>query len=172
MIEVSSGGTLEAEILQCRICDTGYMALDQDSPWQIPGFEALQKVLSDVLPILTRSTTPRMASLLCLRRILIHDPESDRLQITSVFGELCLHSLRSSLRELRLASGYNSLHYCQTLKANNLRHVLTAFVRRSLDSELRRRNFVMILEYLKNLSEKKENPIQETCIIILCKLAE
>jgi serine/threonine-protein kinase ATR len=168
LVEISSNGTLETETLQCHTCDTGYMALDQASPWQTPGFE---KILLDVLSILTRSTTPRMPSLLCLRRILIHDPESDRLQITSIFGELCLHSLRSSLRELRLASGYNLLHYRQTLKANSLRHVLTAFVRRSLDSELRRRNFVIILECLKNLSEKKEDPIQETCIIILCRLA-
>ncbi|KAN0073288.1 hypothetical protein V8E54_008508 [Elaphomyces granulatus] len=145
LVEISSNGTLETETLQCHTCDTGYVALDQASPWQIPGFE---RILLDVLSILTRSTTPRMPSLLCLRRILIHDPESDRLQITSIFGELCLHSLRSSLRELRLASG--------------LRHVLTAFVRRSLDSELRRRNFVIILECLKNLSEKKEDPIQET----------
>jgi serine/threonine-protein kinase ATR len=108
LVEISSNGTLETETLQCHTCDTGYVALDQASPWQIPGFE---RILLDVLSILTRSTTPRMPSLLCLRRILIHDPESDRLQITSIFGELCLHSLRSSLRELRLASGYNLLHY-------------------------------------------------------------
>lgn len=48
---------------------------------------------------------------------------------------------------------------------------MVAFVRKSLDPETRRGNFVIILEWLRNLSEKNEMPLHETCIMALCRLA-
>lgn len=49
---------------------------------------------------------------------------------------------------------------------------MVAFVRKGLDTEIRRSNFLIILEWLKNLSEKKETPLHETCILTLCRLAK
>lgn len=46
------------------------------------------------------------------------------------------------------------------------------FVRKTLRSDIRRSNFVVALEYLRTLFEKHESPVQETCILTLCQLAE
>lgn len=48
---------------------------------------------------------------------------------------------------------------------------MTAFIRKNLDPEIRRSNFVVILEWLRNLSEKHETSFHETCILTLCRLA-
>lgn len=49
---------------------------------------------------------------------------------------------------------------------------MVAFVHDGLDPEIRRSNFLIILEWLKSLSEKKETPLHETCILTLCRLAK
>lgn len=49
---------------------------------------------------------------------------------------------------------------------------MTAYIREDLDNEVRRTNFVAILEWLRNLSEKHEAPLDETCILTLCRLAK
>lgn len=49
---------------------------------------------------------------------------------------------------------------------------MVAFVRKGLDPDIRRSNFVIILEWLKSLSEKQEMPLHETCILMLCRLAK
>lgn len=48
---------------------------------------------------------------------------------------------------------------------------MTAFIRKDLDHETRRNNFVTILEWLRNLSEKHEASLDETCILTFCRLA-
>lgn len=48
---------------------------------------------------------------------------------------------------------------------------MTAFIRKNLNPEIRRSNFVVILEWLRNLSEKHEMSFHETCILTLCRLA-
>ncbi|KAL2005952.1 hypothetical protein VTN00DRAFT_10445 [Thermoascus crustaceus] len=74
----------------------------------------------EILPKLTRASAPRIASIVALRGILVHEPDCSQLRLTSsVFGERCLHSLWSSVRELRTVAG----------------HTITAFVRKGLDPE-------------------------------------
>ncbi|KKA22075.1 Non-specific serine/threonine protein kinase [Rasamsonia emersonii CBS 393.64] len=147
----------EIETFHCRICDAGRADSDLVLPWHSPKFDEIRQTLWDLMPTLARTSTLRIASMLTIRRLLNHEPEYGRLSIkSSAFGEVCLHSLKSSSRELRLVSG----------------NILPCFVRRCVDLELRRRNFVIIFECLKNLSEKKDVPYQETCIITLCRLAE
>lgn len=46
-----------------------------------------------------------------------------------------------------------------------------AFVRTDIPVDLRRANFVNVLEWLKGLSGKSDVPLQETCILTLCRLA-
>ncbi|KAH1276803.1 hypothetical protein KXW65_000501 [Aspergillus fumigatus] len=93
-----------------------------------------------------------------LRRLLVHaPPESCYLQLkSSVFGDFCLHSLRSSIRELRIVTG----------------RLVISFVRKDINADTRRSNFVVILEWLRSLSEKQELPLHETCILTLCHIAE
>lgn len=43
---------------------------------------------------------------------------------------------------------------------------------KGLDRETRRRNFVVILDWLKGLSDKQETPLHESCILTLCRLAK
>jgi hypothetical protein len=51
------------------------------------------------------------------------------------------------------------------------RHSVVAFVRSNLPAEIRRANFVTVLEWLKNISDKDDPPLQEACIMTLCGLA-
>ncbi|GKZ51429.1 serine/threonine-protein kinase M1, partial [Aspergillus brasiliensis] len=51
-------------------------------------------------------------------------------------------------------------------------HLMTSFVRKDLHHETRRSNFIVILDWLQNLSEKQETPLHETCILTLCHLAQ
>lgn len=44
-------------------------------------------------------------------------------------------------------------------------------MRSNLPTDIRRANFVVVLEWLKNLSGKDDMPLQEACIITLCGLA-
>lgn len=46
-----------------------------------------------------------------------------------------------------------------------------AFVRPNLPIATRRANFVVVLEWLRNLSGKDDTPLQEACIMTLCGLA-
>jgi hypothetical protein len=48
---------------------------------------------------------------------------------------------------------------------------VVAFVRSNLPTDIRRANFVVVLEWLKNLSGKDDMPLQEACILTLCGLA-
>lgn len=47
-----------------------------------------------------------------------------------------------------------------------------AFVRSDILKDLRRANFVIVLEWLKGLSGKADMPLQEACILTLCRLAK
>lgn len=47
-----------------------------------------------------------------------------------------------------------------------------AFVRSNLTPDIRRANFVIILEWLKGLSDKNDMSLQEACILTLCRLAK
>lgn len=44
-------------------------------------------------------------------------------------------------------------------------------MRPTLQPDVRRANFVIVLEWLRNLSEKDDMPLQEACILTLCRLA-
>lgn len=98
----------DSELAPCCICDMNTPEEQALVPWRSPGFSAVRSTLTNILSNLGRTPSPRIASMLALRRILVHDPDSNQLDLTSsMFGELCLHSLRSSVREIRLAAGYS-----------------------------------------------------------------
>lgn len=90
---------------RCTICDDAETE-DNERVWKNSHFDELRKVATELLPHLQRSTKPRVAGMIALRHILMHDPNDEHIKLaSSPFGEWCLHSLRSSVRELRLVAG-------------------------------------------------------------------
>ncbi|KAJ5300562.1 uncharacterized protein N7443_005564 [Penicillium atrosanguineum] len=144
------------ETLFCHVCDDEHLQPGMLPEKETPQFEELWSIFNFILPKLTRTPGPRIAAMVALKRILMHSPGSNQMHLSSsTAGEFCLHSLRSSIRELRIATGLS----------------MVAFVRSNLQPDIRRANFVIVLEWLKNLSEKDDMPLQETCVLTLCRLA-
>ncbi|CEJ55236.1 Putative UVSB PI-3 kinase [Penicillium brasilianum] len=155
-LERKSSDLITSDTLFCTRCDSDQREIDTIPEKEIAGYEDLWKILNFVLPRLSRTPGPRIAAMVALRRILMHSPNLTHMHLSSsASGEFCLHSLRSSIRELRVATG----------------HSVVAFVRPTLQPDVRRANFVIVLEWLRNLSEKNDMPLQEACILTLCRLA-
>ena len=58
------------------------------------------------LPSFTETKRPRIIAMVALRRLVLHSMDPDFLDLeTSPAGQWCLQSLRSSVRELRIAAG-------------------------------------------------------------------
>ncbi|KAJ5763195.1 hypothetical protein N7533_001876 [Penicillium manginii] len=148
---------ISRELLFCEACDGGQQKQEAEYGGQSEEeFGHLWEIVNFILPKLTRTPGPRIAAMIALRRILMHSTNLNQMQLsTSTSGEFCLHSLRSSIRELRIATG----------------HAVPAFVRPDLQQDIRRANFVVVLEWLKNLSEKDDMALQEACVLTLCRLA-
>ena len=192
-----SRAALGSEILFCHICDSEDRRGDEVlSGKPCPRYDSLRRALTSILSQLSRASGPRIAAVIAMRRLLLHDPDSSHMQIaSSAFGEFCLNSLRSSVRELRVVTGYEiHLHISLSPFAVLLlssrrgqekkkkikrrltsspfrRSVIAAFVRKISKPEIRQSNFVVVLEWLRGLSEKGDVPLQETCILALFQLA-
>lgn len=141
----------------CRICsDHSAKVLDN-----APNTHCLEaaSILSALIkwPGFQRSKRLRVLGMLVLRRIVNHCGDNDLVDLRpgGSLGPWCLQSLRSSLRELRLAAGWS----------------LTAFVRASVSPKFRKSNRVCALEVLRVLSDRQEMEIQETIVIALAHLA-
>lgn len=102
-----SVGTSSKDVPFCQACDSGDCKNDSLLSWQCSEFDDLWSILANVLPNITRAPGLRITAMIALRRVLVHAPNSSQMHlISSVFGEFCLHSLRSSMRELRIITGY------------------------------------------------------------------
>lgn len=100
-------GLITTDILFCEGCDSDQHELGNIPEGEIAGYEDLWTILNSVLPRLSRTPGPRIAAMVALRRILMHSPNLNHVHLSSSTpGEFCLHSLRSSIRELRVATGY------------------------------------------------------------------
>ncbi|KAL8900267.1 MAG: hypothetical protein Q9207_005780 [Kuettlingeria erythrocarpa] len=74
---------------------------------------------------------------------------------TSTLGQYCVHALRSSSRDVRIAAG----------------RLLPAFLRQDIDEEILKGNRVAVLDCLRSLSERCELSLQETCILAWGQIA-
>lgn len=100
-------GLITSDSLFCERCDSDQHELGSILEGDIAGYEDLWTILNFVLPRLSRTPGPRIAAMVALRRILMHSPNLNHMHLSSSTpGEFCLHSLRSSIRELRVATGY------------------------------------------------------------------
>jgi serine/threonine-protein kinase ATR len=69
-------------------------------------FDDLRDTIESILPGLQGTGKCRVAAMLTVRTLLTHDPDAEAVQIgLSPFSDFCLNSLRSSVRELRIAAG-------------------------------------------------------------------
>lgn len=101
------------ETLFCHACDGDNLQSGMLPGKEMPHFEELWSMFNFILPKLTRTPGPRIAAMVALKRILMHSPGSNQMHLSSsTAGEFCLHSLRSSNRELRVATGYVLLTSC------------------------------------------------------------
>lgn len=102
------------------------------------------------LPVLQQTRRPRVLSLLTIGEAVAHTRDEAVLDLTSsVFGQVTLRSLHSSLRELRIAAS----------------QTLPSFLREDLPTELRERNRRVALDYLRTLSERDLLSEHETLIL-------
>lgn len=107
----------ERETLFCKECDFEHHETESTSKSDIRAFEELWAIFDFILPKLTRTPGPRIAAMVTLKRVLMHSPNSDHMHLSSsTSGEFCLHSLRSSIRELRVATGFVVRPQCTELK--------------------------------------------------------
>ncbi|OAX81796.1 hypothetical protein ACJ72_03863 [Emergomyces africanus] len=142
---------------RCLMCDCILPKLHHNQTQESPHFGEICKIMIEIIPLLQGTRKPRIAAMFAIRNIVMHDPQSENVTLqSSPLGEWCLQSFRSSLRELRIAAG----------------RTLPAFLRTSLSSDIRRANFVMALEYLQNVLEIADMPVQETSIMALSRVAE
>lgn len=96
------------ETVFCHACDGEHLQPELLPERETLQFEELWSIFNFILPKLTRTPGPRIAAMVALKRILMHSPGSNQMHLSSsTAGEFCLHSLRSSVRELRVATGYD-----------------------------------------------------------------
>jgi serine/threonine-protein kinase ATR len=97
---------IKRDTLFCQTCDTDQYQNDRSGNEEHSEFEEIWSLFNFILPRLKRAPGPRISAMVALRRILMHAPNSNQMHISnSASGEFCLHSLRSSIRELRIATG-------------------------------------------------------------------
>lgn len=102
----------------CRICDSKCRDIEPESNSSILKSDELCQILNHIISNLSRTANLRIAATVALRRTLMHTSDPAHMQLaSSAFGEFCLNSLRSSVRELRLTTGYPLLKdLAKTLK--------------------------------------------------------
>ena len=92
----------------CYICDTDVRDNTVSALWEGPGSEETLSTMVNLikLPKLQKLRRPRVAAMLCLKRLLSHTVKGEHFDLTSsAFGQWCLQALNSSSRELRIAAG-------------------------------------------------------------------
>ena len=105
--------------------------------------------------VLRASKRPRVLSMIAIRHCLEQSTDASVLNLAAPpLGQLCLQSLHSSLRDLRIAAG----------------RCLLAFVRDNLPQNLRDANRKVALDYLKVLSERDVPGEQETLVSVWAEI--
>jgi serine/threonine-protein kinase ATR len=101
-----------------------------------------------------RSRRPRVFGMVALRRLVKHNSDPSFFDFeTSVPGQWCLDSLKSSVRELRIAAGRTFGTY------------FSGRLNKWYDKNVIRRKQKNALEYLKTLSDRDLPHFHEACIL-------
>ncbi|KAI5284884.1 serine/threonine-protein kinase M1, partial [Ascosphaera aggregata] len=141
----------------CSICDSISSPVLKHAVWSDPDADELLKALLKILPALTDQVDSRVTAALTMKKILMHCPQEEHLILqTSPVGEACLQFLRSSIREVRIA----------TTKT------ITAFLQKRLKSAIRRDNFMSVLDFLQHMLDSKDMTLMETAILAFTQVAK
>lgn len=95
---------------KCSICEPGVpksaVVANYDEALAAEAIATFLKLID--LPDFEESRKPRVQAMIALRHFVVHFRDSEFLDLeTSKLGQWCLKSLRSSMRELRIAAGYD-----------------------------------------------------------------
>lgn len=132
------------QLIPAKNCPSTEVDLDISS-------EAIKTLTSLIgLPVFEQSRRPRILAMLSLRRFVKHFNDETFLNLeTSILGQFCLKSLRSSLRELRIAAG----------------RTLPSFLSNQTSASTILKNRRNVLELLRELSIQSPLHLIETCIL-------
>ncbi|KAI5464134.1 hypothetical protein BGZ63DRAFT_349688 [Mariannaea sp. PMI_226] len=154
-VERSAPHKQELKDFNCEVCDRVAMGSKPLSSKTKPKVD-VQSIFEMLIrsPALTESRRPRIATMLALRRLVLHcydRPELLDLE-TSILGQWCLQSLNSSVRELRIAAG---------------RSLATFLLDRpsSPSQDVTRRNRKNCITFMRSISDKNQANMMETCIM-------
>lgn len=144
---------------KCELCDSNGRVNGRLLP-QADSVEIreLLMTISEMIksPKSQRSKQPRIAAMIAIGRVLSHTNNEPCLDLaTSTLGHWCLQALQSSLRELRIAAG----------------RALPVFLRNSLEPSSQSKNRIVALDFLRNLSDRGDISLQETCILAWGQIA-
>ena len=99
-------GNIAGQTYMCKVCNDEVEKCYTKKPISPLQFGYLRSIIAGILPRIEDSGSCRISAMIAIRNIVNHDlrDTEDRLDI-SLFGEYCLRSLKSSIRELRVAAG-------------------------------------------------------------------
>lgn len=142
-----NAATVYDSLTEDEQCAAWEALADMASSHRRSAIEMISKLIE--LPQVQQRKRPRMFSMLAIRACVQTSTDSTVVDIGhSAHGRMCLRSLHSSLRELRVAAG----------------QTLTHFLRAELPSQLRQSNIKTALEYLRALSDRDMTNEQETLV--------
>ncbi|CUS11697.1 unnamed protein product [Tuber aestivum] len=151
-VSESFGAQRGFNLYKCSYCDADTLQATASGRSCSQGGEELFKTL-DVIQKLEEfqaSTSVRVWAMISLRRLLNHTQDLARLDLAeTAMGKWCLNALQSSRRLLRVAAG----------------RTLPSYVSFKDGQELLRMNRIMIIEFLRTLSDNDEGQLQETCVL-------
>ncbi|KAK7608921.1 hypothetical protein JOL62DRAFT_524081 [Phyllosticta paracitricarpa] len=164
-------GTFKARIsssgeflnMSCSWCDSGHRRLGAEQPfWNTSDRSSSLKEALETLrciikmPGFQSSKAPRVWAAAAIRSLHSHLNDSESLDLhNSSLGEWCMKSLRSSLRELRIAAGL----------------AIPVFLRDYIKEEIHQKNRIDVLDYVKHVSSRATLGELETLVLAWGQIA-
>jgi serine/threonine-protein kinase ATR len=153
---------------KCSICEPGgprsAVTANYDDALAAEAIATFTKLID--LRDFEESRKPRVQAMVALRHFAMHFRDSEFLDLeTSKLGQWCLKSLSSSMRELRIAAGYELDPLSIIFLTSCYRRTLPLFLRRDIEAEILQKNNRNVLEFLRVLSDQCPAHITETCIL-------
>ncbi|KAL0265042.1 serine/threonine-protein kinase M1 [Diplodia seriata] len=158
-------GTLKANVLSngdivdstCTVCDGRVDRTPRDyRAWNTDGTGQAWKDVITIMekivncPELQRCKAPRILAATSIKNLLSHINDREALSLTkSPLGQWCMKSLKSSLRELRIAAG----------------HALPVFLHDGVPEDIRQKNRISALNFMVQIADRNALGEQETLIV-------
>ena len=138
----------------CPVCDVSTSIRPLTRRLDAPLSEEMHDVVVELVKTSQelKSSPLRVAAMISLKRLFAHTGCAQHLDLRiSPLGQWCLQSLKSSIRELRIAAV----------------KTLAAFIHDASPVDLVRTNRLQYLDALRAMAEKPEASNQETCVLAL-----